>query len=54
MTLHIWMDENGNWRVTHLPPHDDSPCLMLVLPESAAVMFFDRYTSQEISTKVRP
>lgn len=43
MTLFIWVDENGNWRVTHLPPTDGSPKLRAIFAQVGddVPVFFD-------------
>lgn len=39
MTLFIWLNEDGEWRVTHLPPPDGFAHLRVITNDEP--MFFD-------------
>lgn len=54
MTLYVWIDENGNWRVSHFLPGDGSKCLMILLPDDSELMFMDEDTSEQVKVEVRP
>jgi hypothetical protein len=46
MTVFIWIDENGEWKVTHLPPHDGSPFIRVMCTDLP--VFFDDTAGKEI------
>lgn len=54
MMLYAWIDENGNWRVSHFPPNDGSATLQIDCAPGTSVVFRDHATFDEISVGVRP
>lgn len=52
MTLYAWIDENGNWRVSHFPPDDGSATLQIMLAPGADHAFFDQQALVEIEVEV--
>lgn len=50
MTIFIWMDENGEWKATHLPPTDGSACIRVMCTEMP--VFFGE-DNQEIEVSIR-
>ena len=43
MTLYAWVDEHGNWRVSHFKPGDGSATLVIVLPDGTDAAFFTEF-----------
>lgn len=52
MTVFIWMDENGEWRVTHLPPEDESTFLRVITTGLDGTMFMTA-EGEEVEVKIR-
>ena len=56
MNLYVWLDENGEWQVTHLPPSikQASAVLMVALPANILPVFIDMDGLEEVEMSIRP